>query len=267
MGASAYIGRIGGLAVALGIGAAIASVPWVSGADPGASPSPSSRPTPSASGRAHTAPRSHTNSATAGDRTVTTLNSLGQDRLHPSPTAAASSRLSVAPQNLPALGTPSNMVVPLGYSSGSSRTHRDRTAPFATSPAGSTTGSKLYTPISTAVNLSTAAATGNPIADFIAIFVSSGTAAHPNAGLLLGNGFSYDATTCAGGVACNGGHAGLLGNGGNGFNGGAGGSAELVGNDGAGGVGRWPRRRLRHQWHNRNSRPARNPLRVQLTES
>src|SRR5581483_6649891 len=78
----------------------------------------------------------------------------------------------------------------------------------------------------------------NPIADFIAIFISNGTAAHPSAGLLIGNGFSYDASTCTGGQACNGGSAGLFGNGGDGVNGGNGGGAGLFGgNGGAGGAG------------------------------
>ncbi len=65
-----------------------------------------------------------------------------------------------------------------------------------------------------------------------------GTAEHPNAGVLFGNGFSWDASSCTGGVACTGGNAGLLGgDGGNGFNGGHGGSAGLFGNGGNGGDG------------------------------
>ncbi len=36
-----------------------------------------------------------------------------------------------------------------------------------------------------------AAATGDPLADFIRIFSGDGTADNPNAGLLFGNGFSY----------------------------------------------------------------------------
>ncbi len=72
----------------------------------------------------------------------------------------------------------------------------------------------------------------------VSIFVSNGTAAHPDAGLLIGNGFSYDATSCTGVAACNGGRAGLLiGTAGNGFNGGSGGNAGLFGTGGAGGAG------------------------------
>lgn len=65
-----------------------------------------------------------------------------------------------------------------------------------------------------------------------------GTAEHPDAGILAGSGFSYDAESCPGTTACAGGNAGLLfGNGGHGFNGGAGGSAGWFGNGGDGGRG------------------------------
>lgn len=65
-----------------------------------------------------------------------------------------------------------------------------------------------------------------------------GTAAHPDGGLLTGNGFSFDAKTCPGTGACAGGNGGLVvGSGGNGWNGGNGGSAGWVGNGGNGGPG------------------------------
>ncbi len=60
----------------------------------------------------------------------------------------------------------------------------------------------------------------NPIADAVRFFIGNGTATNPNAGVLIGNGFNFDATSCTGGTACNGGSGGLIGNGGNGFNGG-----------------------------------------------
>jgi hypothetical protein len=82
-----------------------------------------------------------------------------------------------------------------------------------------------------------AAAPVNPFAGVISFFVGDGTADHPDAGLLYGNGFSYSESTCTGGGACRGGRAGLVGNGGNGFNGGDGGSAVLFGNGGSGGLG------------------------------
>lgn len=62
----------------------------------------------------------------------------------------------------------------------------------------------------------------NPIADLIRFFVGNGTAENPNAGILLGNGYSYTAASCPTG-ACDGGNGGLIGNGGDGFNGGNGG--------------------------------------------
>lgn len=72
----------------------------------------------------------------------------------------------------------------------------------------------------------------------ISIFVSNGTLSHPDAGILIGNGFSYSSVTCASTVQCDGGKAGLLyGSGGNGFNGGNGGRAGMIGNGGSGGAG------------------------------
>ncbi len=70
------------------------------------------------------------------------------------------------------------------------------------------------------------------------LLVGNGTAAHPDAGLLVGNGYSWTAQTCNQGAACAGGRSGLLwGNGGNGYAGGNGGSAGLVGDGGSGGDG------------------------------
>ena len=95
---------------------------------------------------------------------------------------------------------------------------------------------------SAAASAPTASATGNSVGWYpglvFSIFVSNGTAAHPNAGLLIGNGFSYGPATCLVGNACNGGNGGLLfGNGGNGYAGGNGGSAGLIGNGGNAAVG------------------------------
>lgn len=114
-------------------------------------------------------------------------------------------------------------------------TRREWGAPTrTTSPAASvTTGEEAP-----AALVGPAAAASNPIADFIGIFISDGTAAHPDAGLLIGNGYSWTAATCAGGDPCTGGNGGLLlGSGGAGFNGGVGGSAGWFGNGGDGGAG------------------------------
>lgn len=69
-------------------------------------------------------------------------------------------------------------------------------------------------------------------------FIGNGTAEHPNAGILLGNGYSYTsyAGACTAG-ACTGGNAGLIGNAGSGFAGGGGGAAGWFGNGGNGGAG------------------------------
>ena len=60
------------------------------------------------------------------------------------------------------------------------------------------------------------------------LLFKDGDSKYPNAGLLGGNGFSYNASNCAG--VCTGGHGGrLIGNGGDGYNGGSGGNAGWYG--------------------------------------
>ncbi|MBJ7401744.1 MAG: hypothetical protein JHC67_16030, partial [Mycolicibacterium sp.] len=78
-----------------------------------------------------------------------------------------------------------------------------------------------------------ASATWQPGSVLQALF-RNGTADNPNAGLLVGNGFSFDASTCPTG-SCSGGNGGLIGNGGNAYNGGFGGDAGLFGRGGRGG--------------------------------
>ncbi len=81
-------------------------------------------------------------------------------------------------------------------------------------------------------------APSDPIAALIRFFIGDGTAENPDAGILFGNGYSFTeyGGACPSG-ACDGGNAGLIGNGGNGFNGGNGGAAGWFGNGGAGGAG------------------------------
>ena len=67
-------------------------------------------------------------------------------------------------------------------------------------------------------------------------FVGDGTADNPDAGLWVGDGFSYTAATCPTG-SCDGGSGGVFGSGGNGYNGGNGGWAGWFGNGGNGGAG------------------------------
>lgn len=79
-----------------------------------------------------------------------------------------------------------------------------------------------------AVATATATAASSPVlptvvwtpGSVISFFISDGTAAHPDAGLLIGNGYSFGPGTCAGSAPCDGGRGGLLfGNGGNGSDG------------------------------------------------
>ena len=92
----------------------------------------------------------------------------------------------------------------------------------------------------TATAAATSAASGGwQPGSIFRFFFSDGTAEHPDAGLLIGNGFSYDSTSCPATTPCSGGRGGLLiGNGGNGFNGGDGGnSSSFWGTAGNGGNG------------------------------
>ncbi len=80
---------------------------------------------------------------------------------------------------------------------------------------------------------------GKPSATGSFKLFGNGTASDPNGGILIGNGYTYTnyEGACRSG-ACAGGKAGLLfGSGGGGYAGGAGGSAGLFGDGGAGGAG------------------------------
>ena len=61
-----------------------------------------------------------------------------------------------------------------------------------------------------------AAATASAVTDIYGFFVGNGTPTHPNAGLLIGDGYSFTADDvnqtplCTEGSPCNGGNAGLL---------------------------------------------------------
>ncbi|MBU3752207.1 MAG: hypothetical protein FGM52_17480, partial [Mycobacterium sp.] len=122
-------------------------------------------------------------------------------------------------------------------------TRRELGTRSATPHAAATTGTgeppAPTLPAGQAVTSPQVTAPANPFADFIRIFIGDGTATNPNAGLLIGNGYSYTSYegSCTTG-ACDGGRAGaLFGNGGNGFNGGSGGGSGLFGNGGTGGAG------------------------------
>jgi hypothetical protein len=48
----------------------------------------------------------------------------------------------------------------------------------------------------------------------LSALVSNGTAEHPNGGILIGNGYIYNADRCTGTAVCNGGSLGVGGTGG-----------------------------------------------------
>ncbi|MEI7915686.1 MAG: hypothetical protein WCH82_13130, partial [Mycobacteriaceae bacterium] len=108
-----------------------------------------------------------------------------------------------------------------------------------TPPGAPSLASVLTQPAPAVAQVELAATTDGVVGNYIGVFISNGTVDNPDAGLFLGNGYSYDGATCTGTTACNGGRGGLLfGNGGNGWNGGNGGNAGFFGgNGGNGGAG------------------------------
>jgi len=241
---SRCVGRVGALAVALGVGmglgVGLASMPtaWADTDDspsPGAEASTGTKATPVKN-------RSRAGSAGAGDSSAAavkgptrrTATAIPVGRQGPKPAAATPSRRVAASGSLhattSALDTadtqePRPDLTPLAWSATAfARRELDGVAGI-TKVAASAGTSAPVTGIGS-----------NPISEVLRVFIGNGTADNPNAGLLFGNGFSYDSTTCLGAI-CNGGNGGLVGNGGNGFNGGNGGAAGWFGHGGDGGDG------------------------------
>ena len=195
-GYARYVGRVGGLAVALGIGSAIAAMPSAFADTVGSAGA-------SNAADASTQPRSRTphRRADAGK---------------------ASTGRKTAPLQARAV-------------------HPRVVSWLDGGPAGWATLAVTRRELGAAktANAAAAVATANPVADFVRQFIGNGTADNPNAGVLLGNGYSWTAETCPQGN-CNGGWGGLIGNGGNGYGGGNGGPAGWFGNGGNGGTGQSP---------------------------
>jgi hypothetical protein len=230
VGGGRFVGRVGALAVALGVGSAIAAIPTAFADAPGISDSSGSAGA-SASEPARVSAAPNRGAARSGARaasaraaasatiktvSATPLSSLGSRNTDDAP-AAAPLAWTVAAVSRRELGT------------------KTRTAtPAATLSTGEPA---TFTPRAAQVSAPSAAATWQP-GSVLRVFVGNGTAENPNAGILLGNGYTYTgyAGACTSG-SCDGGTGGFIGNGGNGYNGGNGGAAGAFGSGGAGGDG------------------------------
>ncbi len=294
-----YVGRVAGLAVALGVGAAIASMPAVAFADTtgssgseNSSPSSAAEASSSASSadsavsdssdssdsthEATSSPRgnssfgsdsdaaSDTAADTAADLDDTDLGAANPDDVAPDPHTSGRSERSSSQFDPPVVDSAADVAeVP-----GTERTSGDgpavpvadpgewAAAAYARREAGSVNNAAGNANKSGAAQTGESFVAGAPTSDAASAVGSpavgsatsakagatwlfgNGTAEHPNGGVLLGSGFSWDANSCTGNTACVGGNAGLWGgNGGAGFNGGNGGSAGWFGNGGDGGAG------------------------------
>ena len=198
------VGRVGALAVTLGVGAAIASMSAVAFADTadsdGSASVASAGPSSASSPSAHRGTRGYSAvqqrlSANRGGPVVT----FG---VRP-PLPAAAQQKALAPSAL---------------------SRGDLGSATQTAPA-----SAVPSPNAAAIG------TWQP-GSIIRQFIGNGTASDPNGGMLIGNGYGWTAATCPTG-GCIGGDGGLLGNGGDGYGGGNGGSAGWFGKGGNGGDG------------------------------
>jgi hypothetical protein len=223
------VGRVGALAVALGVGAAIASIPAVASADTadsdGAATVSSARPSSASSPSA----RSTTTGASArpGTLGLTTAQQNIADEMGGAVANAAVVTTGVRPE-------------PPAAAAQSER-RNVRTASRTTRASAVTVGgvsaeasSRITAPVGTASPSAAAARTWQP-GSILRQFIGYGTASNPNGGILIGDGYSWTTGTCAN--SCTGGNAGLVGSGGDGYGGGNGGSAGWFGNGGHGGAG------------------------------
>jgi len=156
---------------------------------------------------------------------------------------AAGSTDAAKPTSRPRAATPARPTTRSARPSAGPQAAAKRNSATAKAPSVAATRRVSWLPAASAQPLPTAAAVSIPSptnwqpGSVLRVFVGNGTADNPNAGLLLGNGYSYTgyAGACTAG-ACNGGIGGLIGNGGDGFAGGNGGSAGWLGSGGNGGA-------------------------------
>jgi hypothetical protein len=204
------VGRVGALAIALGVGSAIASLPVAVADTNGAA---------DATGSSNTGPSSRA----AGPHRD------GRSKQGP----------KAAPRVVQAAATTSTGSA--SATAGSITGHQDALPRLGTGGGGDSPAAAplMWTGLAAArreLSGSSALVSAHTSGRVVRAFFGNGTPEHPNGGLIAGNGYSWTAQTCPEG-SCNGGNSGVFGNGGSGYNGGSGGSAGVFGNGGAGGAG------------------------------
>ena len=216
-----HVGRVGVLAVLLGVGVAGGLFPAVAFADSGSGGSvgSSGRGSGSEAGSASPKPRGRSPASVAGEPRVPSV--VGAREVRPS-LPSSSPRVSASPAMSSPVGERVVSWLADGVSGGS----------------GSSDGGPVGWAVSELSRRQWARRSGVGAGQVWSYFFGNGTAEHPDGGVFIGNGYSWTAESCTGVTACTGGNGGLLGSGGDGYNGGNGGSAG--GGGGGGGGGRPP---------------------------
>lgn len=257
-GYTRYVGRVGALAVALGIGAAAAAVPVVAFADTtgSAGVTGASDTTGNAASRTgvpagpRAAQSAGTSDAASAGRTRANRRSMTvpQAPVASTPVSVsvpAASALPVKPTAAPINSVGRSRLARAAASAGGSVVRSPNTAAPAAAPLAWTAAAFSRRELGAKTSSAAAGSTttsGEPAARATTTtrrgLFGNGTAASPDGGWLIGSGYSYTAYAgaCTSG-ACDGGKGGLFGKGGNGFNGGNGGAAGWFGSGGDGGAG------------------------------
>jgi len=222
---------LGGLAVALGVGAAIAAAPAVASADTadsgGTSASASAGPTRSPSASVRSAPRGTAARPGMPERTQSQRPAVAGPGAavrsgRPAVPVRREQRIDSDTPAAPAVGPAAVPVPPASVA-------------MTTRPGSGSTARAVAAPAARVVSPSASATGGWQPGSILRLFAGNGTADNPNGGILIGNGYSWTQQSCTG--TCDGGSGGLVGSGGDGFGGGNGGSAGWFGNGGNGGAG------------------------------
>ena len=239
-GFSCRIGRVGALAVALGIGSAITALPIAYADNTGSAGSSNDQASDSASTsstKATSPGRSSRGSGAAGRSRFSSGNST-PSIITVTPSAAVTAAARNGAAAAPAKATARSSAIPTSVAGAGSNLRASRgngDAPALT-PLAWTALAASRRELGTDVKATGAAATAAASGTIFSVFFGNGTAASPNGGIIAGNGYSWTSDTCNQGTACTGGNGGIFGSGGNGYNGGDGGSAGWFGNGGSGGA-------------------------------